>query len=287
MNTLRLCAFADESSSAVDGQINALLRNRIGLLEARDVDGVNISKITPDAAKGLKAGLEKNGLAVWSLGSPFGKINLTDDFAPHLELFKKGIETARLLNAKCIRLFSFFTKDYSRAAQDEVCRRLSLFLEAAKGSGLTLCHENEKGIYGDTAARCLQLHEALPDLKCVFDPANFVQCGQETKSAWQLLQPYVYYLHIKDSLPDGQVVPAGNGAGNLPWLILQYAGCTAASGVMTLEPHLKIFGGLAQLEQKGEESKIDNFAYPSNEAAFDAAANALKGILRAALGVQL
>lgn len=110
---------------------------------------------------------------------------------------------------------------------------------------MLVCHENEKGIYGDIAARCLQLHRALPKLKGIFDPANFVQCGQDTKEAWQLLEPYIYYFHLKDALPNGQVVPAGCGAGNLPWLIRQYRNKANASGIMTLEPHLKIFGGLA------------------------------------------
>lgn len=279
MSLLKLCAFADESSPTVAGQVEALQRNHIQLLEVRNVDGVNISKLTPNEAKTLKNTLDKNGLAVWSLGSPLGKIDLTDDFAPHLELFKQSLETARILNAKCIRLFSFFTKDYSPAALDEVCRRLNLFLEAAEGSGVLVCHENEKGIYGDVAARCLQLHRALPKLKAVFDPANFVQCGQDTKEAWQLLEPYVYYFHLKDALPNGQVVPAGCGAGNLPWLIRQYRSKANASGVMTLEPHLKIFGGLAGLEQQGEQSKIDDFAYPTNEAAFDAAVTAVEKII--------
>ena len=51
-------------------------------------------------------------------------------------------------------------------------------IELAKGSGIVLCHENEKGIYGDIASRCAEIHRELPALKAVFDPANFIQCGQ-------------------------------------------------------------------------------------------------------------
>lgn len=94
--------------------------------------------------------------------------------------------------------------------------RLERFLEASAGSGVTLCHENEKGIYGDTAARCADIHQTLPAFKAVFDPANFIQCGQDTAEAWERLSPYVEYLHIKDALSDGTVVPAGKGIGRIP-----------------------------------------------------------------------
>ncbi len=38
-----------------------------------------------------------------------------------------------------------------------------------------------------------------------------------------MLAPYVKYLHIKDTLEDGSVVPAGNGAGNLKFILGEYA----------------------------------------------------------------
>lgn len=275
MSNIKLCAFADESGAAIDHQIGALKRNSIPYLEIRNVDGTNISNITIEKAKEVKSKLDANGLAVWSLGSPYGKIKISDDFAPHLDLFKRGIEIARTLDAKCIRLFSFYEAN-DKVARDVVMERLSAFIDASKGSGITLCHENEKGIYGDIATRCLDIHQTLPELKCVFDPANFIQSGQDTKEAWELLSKYVFYMHIKDSLPNGKVVPAGNGAGNLPFLVSEFS--KQGGGVMTLEPHLKIFEGLAALEAD-EKTDIDDFSYPSNDAAFDAAAAAIKEII--------
>lgn len=275
MSNIKLCAFADESGAAIDHQIKAMLRNEIPYLEIRNVDGVNIAKITLDKAKEVKSKLEANGLAVWSLGSPYGKIKITDDFAPHLDDFKYGIELAHELGAKCIRLFSFY--EATEATRDVVMERLSAFIDAAKGSDVILCHENEKGIYGDIASRCLDIHKTLPELKCVFDPANFIQSGQDTKEAWELLHNYIYYMHIKDALKSGKVVPAGNGDGNLPFLVSEYS--KQGGGIMTLEPHLKIFDGLAALEESEEKTDIDDFTYPDNDAAFDAATNAIKEII--------
>lgn len=272
----QFAAFADEAGSGLNEQIAAMKENGISLLEIRGVDGQNVSQLTEKQAAEVRKRLDDAGISVWSLGSPYGKISIEGDFAPHLEQFCRGLELAHILGAKHIRLFSFYRSGDKEPESffEETVRRLSQFIEKAKGSGVLLCHENEKGIYGDTAARCLHLHEALPELRAVFDPANFIQCGQDTKEAWELLAPYVEYMHIKDALPDGTVVPAGKGCGNLPWLLKQYS-----RTVLTLEPHLSVFKGLAQLEREDAKTQIAPYCYPSGRAAFDAAVSALREIL--------
>ncbi len=279
MSKYILSAFADEASPALDGQVAAMVRNGITGLELRALDGQNVTELSDEKAKLVRKVLEDNGLFVWSAGSPLGKIDINDDFAPHLELFRRTIDITRTLGAEHIRMFSFFMPkgedpaNYKNAVMD----RLGAFVEAAAGSGVILCHENEKGIYGDLAPRCAEIHAAFPTLKAVFDPANFVQCGQDTLAAWELLKENVEYLHIKDALPDGNVVPAGKGAGNVPQIIADYV--ARGGDHFTLEPHLTVFAGLAALERKGDESGVGSYRYPSADAAFDAATEALKAIL--------
>lgn len=268
----RLAAFADEADNSLDGQIAAMTENGIEYLEIRGVDGENISDITADKARDIRTRLDAAGILVWSLGSPFGKLGITEDFEAHFEKFKRGLELANILGAKHIRIFSFYVPhDNAEEYSGEVMRRLERILEAASGSGITLCHENEKGIYGDNAKRCLEIHMNFPKLRAVFDPANFVQCGQETMSAWELLSPYVEYLHIKDALADGSVVPAGKGIGNIPHILGKYRG-----EVLTVEPHLSVFDGFEKLEQ-GEITER-KYCYPDSRTAFAAAVNALKEI---------
>ncbi|MBQ5330623.1 MAG: sugar phosphate isomerase/epimerase [Oscillospiraceae bacterium] len=263
-----ISAFADEASSSLDGQISAMLDNGVEYLEIRGVDGENIADITKEKAREIRKRLEDKGLAVWSLGSPFGKIGINEDLYPHTEKFKNALETADILGAKHIRLFSF----YGTSEAGPVLEGLKGFIDAAKGSDVILCHENEKGIYGDTAPKCLEIHKALPELRAVFDPANFVQCGQDTKEAWELLSPYVEYMHIKDALSDGSVVPAGKGEGNVPYLISRYKG-----SVLTVEPHLSVFEGFDRLE--GEEKTKMDYCYKDSLTAFAAAVEALKDII--------
>jgi sugar phosphate isomerase/epimerase len=287
-----LSAFADEAGGSLDAQIAALRRNGIGLLEIRGVDGKNISDITPEEAGKIAEKLSAFGISVRSVGSPFGKQNILEDFGPHFDKFRRGLETARALGARYMRIFSFFMpREASQGIRyrdggenvsespcgpffNEVAGRLERFYEEAEAAGILLCHENEKGIYGDVPERCVQIHRALPGIRAVFDPANYIQCGVDTLKAWSMIKPFAEYLHIKDCRPDGTVVASGYGAGNIAAILREFEG-----EMLTVEPHLAVFKGLEELERAGESSVIDGARFPSSDAAFDFAVNALKKIL--------
>ena len=280
MLSYKLYGFADEASPMIDIQIQALLRNRMQGLEIRNVDGVNVSDIPLSKAREVGQKLSDAGLTVWSVGSPIGKIDIVkDDFKAHMDKLRHTLDVARELNAGNLRMFSFYIPggDDPARYRDEVMERLARMAEATQGSGIRLCHENEKGIYGDNAARCLDIHQSIPALAGVFDPANFIQCGQDTAEAWALLKPFIFYLHIKDALADGTVVPVGHGIGSVAAIVGDYL----ASGgeALTLEPHLTVFEGFAALER--DSAVHHRFVYPSGDAAFDAAAQALRDILTA------
>ena len=281
MADIKIYAFADEASPNIDEQILAMKKNGLQGLEIRNVDGTNISKITVEKAKEVRKKMDDAGLIVWSMGSPIGKIDIEkDDFAAHLEECKHTIELANVLGAENLRMFSFFIPacknpdDY----RNEVIDRLGKFVEVARGSGVDLCHENEKGIYGDIAVRCLDVLKNVPELKGVFDPANFIQCGQNTLEAWDMLKPYIKYFHVKDALSDSSVVPAGDGEGNLRTIVPDYI--KMGGTCFTIEPHLYKFTGLDKLEQEGNVSQIaTRYVFKNNEEAFDAACNAFKALL--------
>lgn len=282
MKKYSIFAFADEADSLIPGQIEAMKRNGLKGLEIRNVDGTNITDISLEKAREVRKQLDDNGLVTWSIGSPIGKQKIAKDFAPELERFKHTLDLAHELGAGNIRLFSFFMPKEEDPAiyRNEVIDRMGQFIEAAHGSGVFLCHENEKGIYGDIADRCLDLHQQLPELKGIFDPANFVQCHDDTIRGWSLLKNYIHYLHIKDALVSGDVVPAGHGAGNVAYIVKEFL--AQGGEAMTVEPHLRIFDGLKALEENGDIGAIGKqFTYPTANDAFDAACNALKDVLEA------
>ena len=92
-----------------------------------------------------------------------------------------------------------------------------------------------------------------------------------------MLKNYVHYMHIKDALPNGNVVAPGTGKGNVPALIAKYF--AQGGEVLSLEPHLFEFVGLKALEHEGEESLVGALSFETAEAAFDHAAMKLKNIL--------
>jgi hypothetical protein len=78
-----------------------------------------------------------------------------------------------------------------------------------------------------------------------------------------------------------EIVPAGKGDGNIPAIVARIAAKEAVleqDVVLTLEPHLALFDGYAQIDNT--ELKHE-YRFDSATEAFSAAANALKGILTA------
>lgn len=193
--------------------------------------------------------MEKYGISVSSIGSPLGKIKITDDFDAHFEEFKRTVEIAKMLDTKYIRMFSFFV-DEKEADQktDEVIEKLSKMVAYAEKHDVILLHENEKGIYGNIARRCKVLFDRIvsPNFKAVFDFSNFVECAQDTLEAYDMLKEHIVYVHIKDCKNGGGVVPAGYGDGHLKE-ILGDLYQNGYHGFLSLEPHL---GGFTLPEEK-------------------------------------
>ena len=275
----RLCAFADEAAADRAGQIRALRDCGMSLLEIRNVDGVNIAKLPLETARRFREELDEAGIRVWSIGSPAGKSDICGEFGEEERQFEHLLRMAEIFNAPCIRLFSFYGTGGEERYFPEVCRRLRILVGMAEGAGVIPCHENEKGIWGDTAERCFALHREVPGLRAVFDPANFVQCGQDVMQAWEALSPFVLYGHIKDCNAAGQIVPPGDGIGALRQYLPLFARDNPEA-VLTLEPHLADFVGLAGLEEDGDRSAVGQVLhFDDNRAAFDYAAARLAEIL--------
>lgn len=249
--------FADEIDVSVDKQIALLQELGIGWIEFRSGDGKGVADYTEKEAEMLMSRLSANGIRISAVGSPIGKIDITQDFEPHFETYRHIVELAGILDTSFIRMFSFFMPEGEEPDKfrDEVMRRTDRMVEYAAGRNVVLLHENEKGIYGDSAARCLDLMKLFygDHFRCTFDFANFVQCGQDTLEAYEMLRPYISYIHVKDAMREsGDVVPAGTGDGNVAE-ILNRLDEEGYAGFLSLEPHLADFAGLKSLEKEVKE----------------------------------
>ena len=238
-----LSGFADEICADLQIQCETLNDLGIGCIELRSAWDTNVLDLDDGRLEMAGKILASHHIQTSSVGSPIGKIAITDDFEPHLVRFGRALHVARVLQAPYIRLFSFFIPKGQEPGRyrDEVLRRMAALTNAAQGHDVVLLHENEKNIYGDTPQRCLDIVESVgsQQLRLVWDPANFVQCGvQPFTDGYPLLRPYLDYLHIKDAvMATGAVVPAGEGDGELPQT-LRALGADGFDGFFSMEPHL-------------------------------------------------
>ncbi len=275
-----LSAFADEYKPALDGQIAGLSEFGIKNIEIRFIDGVNIANLSKEQVEEVRAKLYRAGLGVSAIGSPLGKINTGDDIDAEIARAERVFEYAEMLGAKNIRMFSFYLSEDKTEEENKtiVYTALERMLASARKHGVTLCHENEAKIYGESPKACRELLDHFGgELKCVFDMGNFVLDGYDPMEAYELLRDYIEYFHIKDSLSAGAIVPPGCGEARIAEIISRHAEHSRKDFFVTLEPHLETFSGLNALVGKTFENP---YKYETGEAAFTDAVSKIKAILK-------
>ena len=241
----RISCFADEISPDVAVQVSVMKALGIKYVELRSVWDKNVLDITDDEAAAVKKIFDENGISVSSIGSPIGKVDIDCEFGTYLEKFYRAVEMAKFFGAKYIRIFSFFIGDKTLdECREKVIKRLEIMLGIAKRNGIVLCHENEAGIYGQKSARCKDILDSMNDasFRAVIDPSNYVIAGEHPFESLKRVHKYIEYVHIKDSISGGDIVPAGEGDGQMREVLdfLRYH-----DGMfVTLEPHLAQAGSM-------------------------------------------
>lgn len=275
-----LSAFADEYKKDFDGQLEGLNSFGINYMELRFVNGTNVAMLTPDEVKEVKKKLADKNIRVSAIGSPLGKINVSDDMDAEMNKAERVFDIANELGTKNIRMFSFYLDEKLSADKNRsiVFSSLERMVKLASKHGVTLCHENEAKIYGESPKACREILDHFGgELKCVFDMGNFVLDSYKPyPDAYELLREYIEYFHIKDSLSAGAIVPPGCGEAQIAELLKAHGEYAKKDFFITLEPHLQTFSGLNALVGKG----FDNpYKYETPELAFTDAVNKIKAII--------
>jgi sugar phosphate isomerase/epimerase len=238
-----LSGFGDEIDPDPAVQAAVLLALGASHIEVRSAWGTNVSELEPPQVATLKEILDEKGLKVSAVASPIGKVDVSLPVEHELDRLRQIISVAKGLDTKYIRIFSFFRAE-DRSAEDirdDVMVRMGALAALAAESGVVLLHENEKGIYGDTPERVLDIMTTVdsPALRIAWDNANFVQVGVKPfTEGYAMLRPYLEYFQVKDALAaTGEVVPSGEGDGELDATIAALK-ADGFSGFASLEPHL-------------------------------------------------
>jgi len=265
---IRLSAFADEISQSPIEQIDVLSRHGIKCIEFRAIHGTNVLDLSEAQHAEFRNLLRSRDFGLSAIGSPIGKIRIDESFDEHLVRFERAMDLADFYESPRIRIFSFYMPpgDDPASHRAAVMSRMAELARRAAARGIRLFLENERGIYGDSAARVADVLETVdsPFLTHAFDPANYIVVGQPVDEAWARLRHLVKHFHVKDAeAKTHRMVPAGAGDGRIPAL-LKDAVASGFDGFCVLEPHLVV----------AEHSS--GFTGPER---FADAANALKRIL--------
>jgi 3-dehydroshikimate dehydratase len=267
---MKLCGFADEISPELDEQIKSCRENGVTHFELRGAYGKNVLEFDKSVRIEIKSKLKSSGLAVACIGSPIGKVKITDPWEKHFDRFKIAVDSAEFFEAPMIRIFSYYPPQEGqdiRKHRDEVIRRMKAKVDYVKNHNVTLVHENEKAIYGEKGKECLDILKSVdsPKLRAAFDFGNFVQVGENPLDLWPMLKPYSIHIHIKDVIgKEDRAVPAGQGDGHIEEILIDLKN-SGYTGFLSLEPHLKAAG---------------QFSGFSGPALFKMAADALKNLCR-------
>ncbi|MDD2457398.1 MAG: TIM barrel protein [Eubacteriales bacterium] len=248
--SILLSAFADEAAQDLEGQIAALIANRVPGIELRTVDSINVADFDSTMTARVKTALDQASLKVNCLATPLGKVQIDSPLAPELERLKRLSQTAHALDCQRLRIFSFYVPaGRSAEYRDEVMLRLERLIEVADAEGVRLFHENEKDIYGDVLERCVDIHQTFQNkLGAILDPANYVQVGSDPLQAFKDLDSWIEYLHIKDCRhTDGHIVAAGQGDGQIAEILKLFLAKPGRQSI-AIEPHLFEFASLKTLE---------------------------------------
>ena len=142
LSDCRISGFADEINKDFDIQLSVLKELGQEYVELRSADGTGVADLSLEMASELGERMKAAGIRVSSVGSPIGKIKITDDFEPHFETYRHVVELAKLWGVRYIRMFSFYIPEGEDPAQykEITGKRMEPFLAFLE----LLQHKNKK-----------------------------------------------------------------------------------------------------------------------------------------------
>jgi sugar phosphate isomerase/epimerase len=249
-----LSAFADEIGPDPREQVSVLKACNVRHIEFRSIHGTNVLALSDDQIREFKKLLDGEGFKLSAIGSPVGKVAVDSPLEPHLDKLKRAIELCGVFGTPNIRVFSYYPPGNDPKFdpanwpkhRDEVMRRMRVMAEMAAASKVTLFHENEHRIYGDSPDRVRDILATVnsPALRAAYDAANYVYGNFDPVEGWEKTKEFTAHFHIKDWKKGGHAaghdhgVLAGHGDGNIPHSI-KAAVKMGYKGFATMEPHLR------------------------------------------------
>jgi len=245
---IRVSAFADEISSDLDEQIEVLQQQHISHLELRSVWDVGVLDLSDSQVETLQSRLYSAGIDVTGIGSPIGKVPVDTSMDEELARLDRALSLCHVLGCHFIRIFSYYPPSRGHPEspsgwRDRVHAKMAQLVARAERTPVTLLHENDTDLYGDSVVRSAEVldQNRSPHLGAILDPANYLLSHQRPyPDGYEAVRDRLRVIHVKD-VRDGAVVPAGLGDADFPELLGRLRD-DGFSGILALEPHLAAAG---------------------------------------------
>ena len=227
----------DEIDARLERALDVCEELGIRSVELRTVDGVQIVEQTPDVLRAIKQELDRRGLGVSAIASPFLKCNRSDDPLAQERIHERALDVAALLAAPVVRAFSYWREADPAAALPELATVLD---RAAVRAGVTLALENEHECNVATSAEARALFDvASPSLKLIWDPGNAAMLDPGSFAGLGGIEPIrerIAHVHLKDVTAAGEWTRVGDGIVDFASL-LRHLADTGYDGCLSFETH--------------------------------------------------
>lgn len=265
-----LTGFADEAADGIDGQIEVTKALGWSCIESRNIDGKNIHDISDEAFDIVTTKLTAAGVKINCFGSAIANWATRVDmpFDRTLGEAERAIARMRQLGTQLIRIMSFAVfseRSIEDQMQQERFRRLNILCRMFLDAGIQPVHENCMNYGGLSWRHTLEVLEAVPGLKLVFDTGN---AGSDLphsppKSSWDFyshVKEHIAYIHIKDSKRDGEKISfefPGEGDGDVVAILTDLLS-NGYDGGISIEPHMHVVFHDARIQAQ-DQVRRDNY----------------------------
>lgn len=269
-----LTGFADEAATDIDGQIRATKELGWKHIESRNIDGVNIHDISDADFDIVYGKLADAGISINCFGSAIANWakDIRKPFDVDLESAKRAVKRMTRLGTKLIRIMSYPPipdVDMEHQMAEERFSRLRTLVSMFLDAGLQPVHENCMNYGGQGWKYTLEMLDAVPGLKLVFDTGNPVNTEDREnpghhQSSWDFyehVRDHVVYIHIKDGvrLEDGSTkwCWCGEGDGDVK-RVIKDALSRGYDGGISMEPHMAVVAHDSSVKA-ADEIKFANY----------------------------
>ncbi|TDO91322.1 sugar phosphate isomerase/epimerase [Halanaerobium saccharolyticum] len=258
--------FADEAADSIEKQIEVTKELGWQYIEARNIDGKNLTDISEEKFEEVYEKLKESGIKINCFGSAvanWGKNpSQEESYTKSLEELKRAIHRMQKLGAKMIRGMSFGIPNdlppRNPELEEKILKNLKEMVGMCEEAGITYVHENCMNYFSQSYEHMEILLAEIksPNFKIVFDTGNPLMAdnrmGEEPyqkQNSWetyQTLKDRIGYVHIKDGVylketegifPEMDYRFPGDGSGQVKKIVKDLLQ-NGYDGGFSMEPHM-------------------------------------------------